>query len=313
MLALLISRAKEDWKIDLKSFDQKTSFIQDIAATFQHIFCWDFINVLRKWKKKLGTSYLYFTGGSALNISLNSRIIKEMDFESVFIPPCPNDTGLVIGAGAYVEHLKHGKLAFHSPYLTNWGLDDMDFIITDKEIKKTAEFLLQKKVIGICNGSGEIGPRALGNRSIISLANSKELARYVSMQCKRREWYRPIAPIMLEKNAKMFTTEYIIHPLSKYMLLEFNVLPEKRIDIEGAVHINGTARIHTLFQRDENPFMHDLLEYLDIKHDVKALINTSFNVKGQPMVHTIDDAMLAAKQMELDGVVLNGVLHILKV
>ena len=306
------SKAQQDWNIDIKSFDQKNSFIQNIAATFQYIFCRDFIDVLRKWKKKLNTPHLYFTGGSALNISLNSQIIREMDFDSVFIPPCTNDTGLVIGAGACVENLKHGKIELHSPYITNWGLDNVDFKIDSNEIQKTAEFLLQNKVIGICNGNGEIGPRALGNRSIVSLANSKKLARYVSMQCKKREWYRPIAPIMLEKNAKFFTGKNNIHPLSKYMLLEFEVIPEKITEIEGAVHINGTSRIQTIFARDDNPFMYDLLEYLDVNYDVKGLINTSFNSKAQPIVHTSEDAMLAAKQMNLDGVVLNGKLSILK-
>lgn len=306
------SKLKSDWNIDLSSFDQKYHFIQDIASTFQGIFEREVLKVFENLKKKTGAKYLYYTGGAALNITANSRIVNDLDFDDVYIPPCTNDTGIALGAGAFVEYAKHKKTTSQGIYLNNWGIEDYSVQYGTKEIEMVANLLLQNKIIGICNGYGEIGPRALGNRSIIALANSKELAKEVSMKCKKREWYRPVAPIMLGKNALYFTGEKAIHHLSKYMLLEYTILTEKRKEIEGVVHVNNTARIQTLFKRSDNEFMYDLLEWMDEKHDVKALINTSFNIKGKPMVHTTENAYDAAKEMKLDALVMNGRLMVLK-
>jgi carbamoyltransferase len=90
------------------------------------------------------------------------------------------------------------------------------------------------------------------------------------------------------------------------MLLDFNILSEKHKELAGVVHADGTARFQTIFNRKENPFIFDLLQYLDKEFRVKALINTSFNSKGEPIVHTEQDAINSAKIMKLDGVVLNG-------
>jgi carbamoyltransferase len=90
------------------------------------------------------------------------------------------------------------------------------------------------------------------------------------------------------------------------MLLDFKVLPEKYDELSGAIHADGTARFQTVFEKAENPFIYDLLTCLDKKHGVKALINTSFNAGGEPMVHTEEDAKRSAQKMQLDGLVLNG-------
>lgn len=124
---------------------------------------------------------------------------------------------------------------------------------------------------------------------------------------KGREWYRPVAPVALEKNTKYFTGLQKIHPLSAYMLLDLPVLPERQAEMAGAVHADGTARFQTLFTRENNPFLFDLLTYLDKIHNIKALINTSFNAAGEPIVHTCDDALKSAQKMGIDGIVTNGV------
>lgn len=302
-------KARRDWNEDLKSFDQKSKFLQNIAATFQHIFQRDFINKIEELRNRTATDYLYLTGGSALNILVNSEIVNRKFFRDVFIPPCTNDAGLSIGAGAFLEQIKFGKIEPHDPYLNNWGLNCTDVDYTNDDINDVVELLLEGKVIGTCNGFGESGPRALGNRSILALANSKKLATKVSEEHKRREWYRPVAPIMLEKNAKYFTGLQDIHHLSKYMLLDFKIVSDKKDEIEGVVHADGTSRIQTIFQRVENPYIYDLLHVLDQEHHVKALINTSFNSKGEPIVHTPEDALHSGKNMKLDGVVINGKLQ----
>ncbi len=297
-------KAKENFNIDLKTFDTTIPFLQDIAATFQHIFTQETIKKLNNLKDKTNTDYLYYTGGSALNIVTNSKIIQSKLFKNVFIPPCTNDAGLSIGAAAYNEWKKDNNITNSSPYLNNIGLDFCNKLHDSNLIKKVAKLLLNKKVIGIANGAAEIGPRALGNRSIIALANNKKLANKVSTFHKKREWYRPIAPVMLKNIADMVTNKNV-HHLSKYMLLDYKILPKYETHLEGVTHINKTARIQTISERNENPFIYDLLSYLYNKHNVYALINTSFNIKGEPIVHTKKDALKSAKKMNLDAVIID--------
>jgi len=310
--SVFFEKALRDFRIQLKSFNQNDKFIQDVAATFQFIFQRDFIQKIISLKNATNADYLYLAGGSALNIVANSEIVNSKLFKDVFIPPCTNDSGLSIGAGAFVEQLKHGTVNIHNPYLNNWDIENYNAVYTAQDIKQTANLLKQGKVVAVCNGAAECGPRALGNRSILALANSKKLAKKVSEVHKKREWYRPVAPIMLEKNTKYFTGLGKIHHLSKYMLLDFNILNNKQKEIEGVVHVDGTSRIQTIYNRDENPFIFDLLTVLDESYGIKALINTSFNSKGEPIVHTTNDAMVSAKNMGIDAVVLNGKLQIIK-
>jgi carbamoyltransferase len=304
--SVFFQQARTDWNWQGNSFDQKDPFLQDIIATMQHIFQRDFLKKLRELREQTGCKNLYYSGGCALNIVTNSRIVNEDLFDFVSIPPCCEDSGLALGAAAYIEWLKHGKIERHSPYLNNWGLLPEKVNYTKETLEQIATDLIDNRVIGIANGAGESGPRALGNRSIIARADSAPLARKVSMEHKGREWYRPVAPIMLERNTKTVTGIDEIHPLSRYMLLDFAILPEKRKEMEGVVHVDGTSRIQTIFQRGDNPFLFDLLELLDEKYGLKALINTSFNQRGEPIVHTPEDALASAKAMQLDGVVLNG-------
>ena len=304
--SVFFHQAKKDFGVDLRSFNQKDPFIQDIAATLQEIFIKATVEKLRQLQQQSGAETLYYTGGSALNIVANTRIIESNIFKEVFIPPCTEDSGLALGAAAFGEWQKHGEIETHSPYLNNWRISNIWPEYSDEIIAQVAELLLQQKVIGVCNGYGEAGPRALGNRSILAPANSKSLANKLSMEKKGREWYRPLAPVALEKNTKYFTGQQQIHALSKFMLLDFKVLPEKQHELEGAIHADGTARFQTIFARDENPFLFDLLTYLDKKHGVKALINTSFNAGGEPIVHTGEDARKSANKMQLGGLVLNG-------
>lgn len=304
--SIFLQKANKDWNTNLKSINQKDPFIQDVAATLQQIFVEQIIQKLQELAQKSKAENLYYTGGSALNIVANTAIIESNLFKNVFIPPCTEDSGLALGAAAFAEWKKHGTVIPANAYLNNWGIENYTSNHSAGTIKKIAEKLVQNQIIGVCNGFGEAGPRALGNRSILALAGSKSLARKLSVEMKKREWYRPLAPVALEKNTKYFTGKKSIHPLSKYMLLDFNILPGKQPEIAGAVHADGTARFQTLFEREENPFIYDLLTYLDEKYKVKALINTSFNGKGEPIVHTVEDAVKMAQKLQLHGVVLNG-------
>ena len=304
---LFFQKAKQDFGVNSR-FDTKNKFLQDIAATFQKIFEKQTIKKLIELQQQTNTEFLYYSGGSALNIITNSRIIELNIFKDVFIPPACNDSGLSLGAAAFLEWQKGNKIQKHSPYLNNVACDlpeKNDF--SDELIRETAKLLLQNKVIAVANGYGEAGPRALGNRSILALPNSKQLARKVSEQHKSREWYRPVAPVMLQDIAEKVTGQKV-HHLTKYMLLDYKILPEYQDILQGVTHIDGTARIQTISNRNENPFIWDLLQYLWKNHKIYALINTSFNKKGEPIVHTKKDALLSAKEMRLDAVVLQNEL-----
>jgi carbamoyltransferase len=306
--SVFYAKAKESFSWDKNMLDQKDPFLHDILATMQYIFMRDFFNVIKDLQEQYKSEYLYYSGGSALNIVCNNKIVESGLFKQVYIPPCAEDSGLALGAAAYVEFLKHGSIEHHSSYLNNWGIEDYDTVFTNDDIKNVAEEIMQEKIIGLCNGMGEIGPRALGNRSIIALASSRKLADKVSIDKKGREWYRPIAPLMLARNLEYFTG-IKDSLLSTYMLRDFEVLPEKRKEIEGVVHVNGSSRIQCINTMEENPFIYSLLDYLEKNYGVKALINTSFNKRGEPIVHTIEDALASAIKMKLDALVLNGKLN----
>ena len=292
-------------------FDTHNGFLQDCAATLQHIFENAVLEKLTSLQEKFHADYLYYGGGCALNIVTNTKIVESGLFKDVFIAPCCNDSGLSIGAAAFLEIQKGNKIQFHNPYLCSAGLSETEYEVSDSEIKATAELLMQHKIAGICNGTAETGPRALGNRSLIALADSRELAQQISMEVKKREWYRPVAPIMLLENAKT-AAEQKVSSLARFMLQDFTVKNEYREKMAGVVHANNTARIQTVADKSENPFMFSLLSFLHEKYGVTALINTSFNAQGEPIVHTAQQALQSAKKMNLDGIVINGKLEILR-
>ncbi len=302
--------ASRDYGWDNNHLDLKDPFLQDIIATMQYIFKRDTMDKLAELQLEYKVDNLYYSGGSALNIVTNNAIVESNMFKSVFIPPCAEDSGLALGAAAYVEYLKHGKIEYHSPYLNNWGIKEYAVEYTQDDIELLANALLEEKIVGVCNGYGEVGPRALGNRSILALANSKKLAQKVSIEKKGREWYRPIAPVILKRNLEYFTG-IKDSLLAKYMLMDFDVLEEKRKEIEGVVHVNGSSRIQIIDNREDNPFIYDLLNHLEGNYGIRALINTSFNKRGEPIVHTATDALNSARNMELDGVVVNGKLELI--
>ena len=302
----ILSSIKNHFGDVCSAFDTHNQFLQDCAATLQNIFERAVLKKLETLQEKFHADYLYYGGGCALNIVTNTKIAESGLFKDVFIAPCCNDSGLSVGAAAFLEIQKGNKIALHSPYLCNAGLSQTDYKISDSEIERTAEMIMQGKIIGICNGAAEIGPRALGNRSLVALASSKELAKKLSMNVKKREWYRPVAPIMLLENAKL-VAEQNVTSLARFMLQDFTVKEEYREKIAGVVHANNTARIQTISNEKENPFMFRLLKFLHEKHGVLALINTSFNAAGEPIVHTPEQAMESAKKMNLDGIVVNGV------
>lgn len=302
---IFFEQAAKDFGYKKKSIDLHDSFIQDIAACIQHTFSETVLHKLEQLQALSGAKHLYYSGGSALNIVTNRLIGQSNLFDSIHIPPCPDDSGLALGAAAYVEQLKHGKVELHSPYLNNAFLDPSPL---KDSLQEVAALIAKGEVVAICNGFGEVGPRALGNRSLIARADDKELAKKVSMQYKKREWYRPIAPIIREENLQFFSDDHQKGTLSHYMLTEFHIREAAYPYMKGTVHINNTARIQTV-NFSQNAYIYQLLELLEKDYDIKALINTSFNYSGEPIVHTEEDAVRSAQTMGIPYLVINGALR----
>ncbi len=306
----LFESIRETFGLDYKHIDNKEGFFQDIAATIHAVFIREAMKTFERLKEQTGAEYLYYTGGTALNIKLNKCILKEKLFKEVFIPPCTNDSGLALGAASAGAFFMGEEIKKAGPYLNNYKIDGYNsFEYAVRLIEELAKAVADGKVIALCNGYGEAGPRALGNRSIIARADKKKLADYISQGCKKREWYRPVAPVILEKNLSLFTGYDEAPEIAQFMLTEFDVLEKSVEQIAGCVHVDGTSRIQVIKSRDFNPFLYDLLCCLERGYGIKALINTSFNQQGEPIVHTFEQAVSSAKEMKLDGVVLNGELR----
>lgn len=301
----VLQSIKKHFGNSFQTFDNREPFFQNIAATFQYIFEREFLKKIESLQNFVSADYLYYSGGCALNIVANTKVIEKMLFKDVFIPPCCNDSGLSIGAASLLEWKKGNAITTHSPYLNNINIDFRLIEPNENVIQQVAEILMTNGIVGVCNGFGEAGPRALGNRSLIALPNNKELAERISMEVKKREWYRPVAPIMLSTVAEKVIGK-TLHHLSKFMLLDFEIKKDFVKELEGVTHANNTARIQALNNENENPFMFKLLSYLFENHGVLGLINTSFNEQGEPIVHTPEEAIQSATRMKLDGLVINN-------
>lgn len=292
----------------IAEFNTHDTFMQDCAATFQRIFECAVLKKLESLQQRFHCDNLYYGGGCALNIVTNTKIIESGMFKDVFIAPCCNDSGLSVGAAAFLERKKGNEIKIHQPYLNNIGLDCGKIPLPSNElIKSVADIIMNNGIVGVCNGYGEIGPRALGNRSLIALPNDKLLSQKLSTKVKKREWYRPVAPIMLKSIAEKVAIQRVAAP-SKYMLMDFEIRHEFDNDLCGVIHANQTARIQTIDTVDDNPFMYHLLTCLYEKYKVLALINTSFNAQGEPIVHTKEDALSSAKTMNLEALIYNNQL-----
>jgi len=305
---LFLKSVAKNFNIFLDGIYSENSFVQNCAAIFQSEFESAIFNKLLNLQRKTKAEYLYYSGGCALNISANTKIINSGIFKDVYIPPCCNDSGLSIGGAAFLEWKKNQEIQKHLPYLNNFSLGKTPYVRNLELLNEVAKILIKGNIIGVCNGYAECGPRALGNRSLLALADDKELSAKLSMYVKKREWFRPLAPVMLEKNAKYFTENNDMHHLSKYMLLDFKINKNKTEELQGAIHINGTSRIQTIFEEKDNEFLFDLLSILHENYGIKALINTSFNIGGEPIVQNEFQAIEAAKKLKIEHIILDSKL-----
>ncbi len=288
---------------------------KDIAAALQAITEEIGLYIVDELYKQTGEENLCLAGGVALNCVMNGRILQESKFKNIFIQPMASDAGTSLGSAVYanqiilrqprVMELKH---VYYGPEFTDQQCEEalkakrLKYHRYDDIAKKTAELLAQEKIIGWFQGRMEVGPRALGCRSILTDPRKPEMKDILNDKVKHREGFRPFAPSVLEDKAD----QYFENPYpSPYMILNFKVLPKKRDVIPAVTHVDGTARVQTV-SGETNPLYYRLIEEFEKLTGVAVILNTSFNVRGEPIVCTPSNAIDCFLGTQMDYLVLGN-------
>ncbi|HEY4880352.1 MAG TPA: carbamoyltransferase [Candidatus Acidoferrales bacterium] len=295
----------------------------DIAASIQHVTEELLLGMARNLQKETGQKKLCIAGGVGLNSVANSRILRETDFEEIYIQPAAGDSGAAVGAALWAYNSLLGNPRTFCMKHAYWGQSYSDAevrsFLTENNIKhsyvenddelldQTVERLTNAKVVGWYQGRFEWGPRALGNRSILADPRNPEMKDIVNSKIKFREPYRPFAPSVLAERAE----DYFDLPSAaqqypaRYMLYVTQVKPDKRKILPATTHEDGTARLQTVF-RDENPRYYGLIERFGKATGVPVVLNTSFNLRGEPIVTTPANAFSTFSKSEMDSLVLGN-------
>jgi len=300
-----------------KADEPVTAHHMHIAAALQGRLEEIVLGQLGKARKEFGLRRLCLAGGVALNCSMNGKILKSGLFDELFVQPASGDPGTAIGA-CYLSYAKRiGGLKpekNHDFYLGS-RFSPAEIIhaleragVSYREpaniFSVTARRLAEGKVVGWFSGPAEFGPRALGNRSILARPYPGEMKDYLNGRVKFREGFRPYAPAVLAE----YAAEYFqIHQESPHMLIATNVRPEKRNSIPAVVHVDGTCRVQTV-TADLNPRFRCLLEAFYEHTGCPVLLNTSFNIKGEPIVNSPEHAIECFLRTNIDCLVLGDFL-----
>jgi len=259
--------------------------------------------------ERTGLKRLCMAGGVALNSVANGRILRETPFEEVCIQPAAGDSGGALGAALYVYHVLLGQprkfVQEHNYWGQGYTYDEVRATLDragvryqqvddqEKLARLMVNDLLQGKVTGLFQGRFEWGPRALGNRSILADPRRAEMKGTVNTKIKFREPFRPFAPVVLEERAEEYyagLTDVRRHYPVRYMLMVFPVHEDKQALIPAVTHEGGSGRIQTIRQ-EWNPLYYRVVERFAEETGVPVLLNTSFNLRGEPIVNTPGDAL----------------------
>src|SRR3954464_11130966 len=314
---------KEPYVLDSGSWDGSPSMRhwEDLAWRVQD----DTENVLlarARWlRETTGAKNLCIAGGVALNCVANGRVARESGFEHFWIQPAAGDDGIAIGCAyyGYLEILKRRRSfvmdhSYVGKRYTDKEVADATskFLVriqitarrSEEVCRDTVRLLAEQRVIGWFQGGSEFGPRALGNRSLLADPREPGMKETLNRRVKHRQAFRPFAPIVLAERAKeVFEGEED----SPFMLIAKRVRPEWRDRIPAVVHVDGTARVQT-GRAETNPMLYRLLKEFESLTGVPVLINTSFNVKGEPIVETPRDAVICFLTTGVDHLVLHHTL-----
>ncbi len=313
----------------------------DMAASIQAVTEEIVLRITRFLFKEFKLENLCMAGGVALNCVVNGKILKEGLFKNIWIQPASGDAGGALGAAQafYYQELDNKRKilkidSMNGSYLGPQFSDDQvenelkscganyKKLTLDQIIKDTAKALSEEKVVGWFQGRMEFGPRSLGNRSIIADSRSEKMQKNLNLKIKYRESFRPFAPaVLFEKVSEWFE----INSESPYMLLVADVkkskqlqitqkeknlfgidkLNIKRSNIPSVTHVDYSARIQTV-HKETNPIFHKLIEEFESITKYPVLVNTSFNVRGEPIVCSATDAFNCFMGTDLDVLVCNN-------
>jgi len=297
----------------------------DIAASIQRVTEEVLLKLVNFLHKETGLKKLCIAGGVALNSVANGRILRETPFEELFIQPSAGDGGGALGAALHVWHgllgkprgfvLEHAYLGKEysegeiKQFLDEHNVSYQYFTDSEKLVDRVVDYLSRGKVVGWFQGRFEWGPRALGNRSILADPRSEEMKDLVNIKIKFREPFRPFAPVILEENTAEFFhngDKAVRQFPARYMLL---VLPlkENRAETISAVNHMGTGRLQTI-REEWNPRYYQVVKKFGEETGVPVLLNTSFNLKGEPIVASPFNAFNTFNKSGLDILVLENFL-----
>ena len=292
----------------------------DVAYTGQVFFADLVSRLLRHLHEVTQCQNLAMAGGCALNSSFNGQITQRTGFAQVYIPPAPADDGCALGAGwlaYYEENPKEKKPPIClSPYVGSHIKDEaVERLIRFNRtlnirhlpgniVEETAQLLAEGKLVGWVQGRAEYGPRALGNRSILADPRSAAMQDRINETVKFREMFRPFAPSVLHGYAEAYFEQSQESP---YMDKTLKIRESMREKIAAVCHVDGTGRLQTV-KKDWNPRFYSLIEHFYRLTQIPVLLNTSFNVMGKPLVHSLEDALTVFMTTGLDILVVNDYL-----
>lgn len=284
------------------------------------------LELVKKLYNKYKIKKLCLAGGVFLNGVINQRILEETPIEEIYVPPCCDDTGQSVGNALYGYHYiykNNYRNYLTTPYLAREYSDDEILDVLEKKqiiytlpyevkssnfkyykskdvIKDTAEILKNGNIIGWLQGPSEIGPRALGNRSILCLPYPYEMKDILNNKIKHRENFRPFAPAMIEEKLHNY---FQIDDVSPYMLKVPKCQDGVENKIPATLNVDGTGRVQSV-NPEQNKKFYDLLKEIGKVTGIPILLNTSFNDNGKPIVETPKDAMIMFCTSELDYLVI---------
>lgn len=292
---------------------------KDIAASLQLFVEETLIKIAKHVSKETKSKNLCLAGGVFLNCVANQKILETTPFEQVYIQPGAGDAGGSIGAAMHLYNCILGnprsyvmEHAYLGPEFSN---DQIKRILSGKGMKytehsegdiirKTAQLVHQNKTVGWLQGRLEFGPRALGDRSILANATNPEMVDILNNRIKHREWFRPFAPIVPEDRAEEY---FNMNGMSPFMLLAPKVKEHTKELLPAITHIDETARVQTVSKLHNHRLYELLLEYEKLS-SVPVMINTSFNLQGEPIVCTPEEAINDFLKSEMDYLVLGDFL-----
>jgi len=295
----------------------------DIAASIQKVTEDILVNMAKHLHKTSGMKNLCMAGGVALNCVANTRILHESGFEQLYVQPAAGDGGGALGAALWAYNTLLGKPRNFQMQHAFWGRANSDaeigdflrqnnikhtrFDDEDKLLDSVVNHLTNASVIGWAQGRFEWGPRALGSRSILADPRNPNMKDIVNTKIKFREPYRPFAPSVLAESAEKYfdLPNAMKHSPARYMQYVVPVKPDAQAILPAITHVDGTGRMQTVF-KDQSPRYYKMIEKFGQATGVPVVMNTSFNLKGEPIVNTPQNAFNTFSKSEMDALVLEN-------